>query len=238
MTIPGLNGGLLVLVLAAIWLVIFTPALKNRSEYKEQHRAEKSARQQAKASQFERLNSVSGARAASRFSRYSLGRRATGWSSIITLTIGVVSLFQVGSSESAGVVATISLATTGLLFVTNLLITRAQQRLLVQRRGVRRSVPSLRVNELLTSAAQAQEQLESEEQAVVAARNWNATRVPTQLYRSEIGTLETPVMADVVSLENKIDRATNESERNSSENSDTTRKNIDEILRRRRANGS
>jgi hypothetical protein len=65
-------------------------------------------------------------------------------------------------------------------------------------------------------------------------RAWNAPGVPSQILRSPVGTLETPEIADVVDFAASVERL-------EAEKSDvvfeTASINLDEILRRRRANG-
>lgn len=238
MNIPGLNGGLLILVLAAIWLAIFTPALKHRSEFREQHREQKAAAHHHKQTQLNRLNSAQGVRAAVSFRRLSLARKFTAWMSLVTFVSTIVFVFQIGTNDLALALTGPSAALTTLLFLTNVSVTRAQRKLLNERSQVRRTVPSIRVDELLNGSAQAQQELLSEEDRLMNERKWNATRIPSQLYRSETGTLETPELAEVVSLDEKLQTLEAEKRQKTFENSETTRINIDEILRRRRANGS
>ena len=65
-------------------------------------------------------------------------------------------------------------------------------------------------------------------------RAWNAPGVPSQILRSPVGTLETPEIADVVDFASSVERI--EAEK-SEVVVETASINLDEILRRRRANG-
>ena len=91
-----------------------------------------------------------------------------------------------------------------------------------------------RLNELVS----AQEQLRTEEQALLRSRDWDPQSIPSQLYRSDEGVLEQPNLAEIVSID-EFSRSTSEKYGvNLEVNEEATRINLDEILRRRRANGN
>jgi len=95
------------------------------------------------------------------------------------------------------------------------------------RNSVRVAAPTERPRVVASSAPKASEVLQND-------RAWNATGVPSQILRSPVGTLETPEIAEVVDLSSSIARRESEKTEVVVE---TASINLDEILRRRRANG-
>lgn len=95
------------------------------------------------------------------------------------------------------------------------------------RNSVRVAAPTERPRVVAASAPKASEVLQND-------RVWNATGVPSQILRSPVGTLETPEIAEVVDLSSSIARRESEKTEVLVE---TASINLDEILRRRRANG-
>jgi hypothetical protein len=164
----------------------------------------------------------------------SMGRRVTGWSSLATFAIAVASLFFIGQTDTAWIVPVAFGAATLVLFLANLLIAKRSRGSVASRAKRVGASGTARLDEML----QAQLQISAEEKAVVDSRNWDPQSVPSQLYRSEQGTLETPQLAEIVSLEEKTRQEREKYGVNFANDVDATRINLDEILRRRRANGN
>ena len=77
------------------------------------------------------------------------------------------------------------------------------------------------------------ENTDASQAPVADPRAWASTGVPSQLYRSATGTLETPKFAEVLDFADEIEKR----EDKSTVGTETASINIDEIMRRRRANG-
>ena len=95
MNFPVLNGGLIIAVLAGLLMLL----LRNDSKERPAVAVTKPQR--------------------------SLGRRLTGWTSLVTLTVTLSSLFFIGQTDDAWMIPAGFGLATALLFASNLLIARA-----------------------------------------------------------------------------------------------------------------
>lgn len=165
----------------------------------------------------------------------SIGRRITGWASLVTFAVALASLFFIGQSDSAWIVPVVFGGVTLVLFAANLTIARRLERYVSRASKPARAIGgAVRLDELTI----AQSQLSDEERSFIDSRKWDPRSVPAQLYRSESGTLENPQLAEIVSMEEKSGQEREKYGVNYANDGDATRINLDEILRRRRANGN
>ena len=213
MGFPAINGGILLLALVVFWLFLFRP---NR---------EKSSK-----------TNLSGETAFAPRNR-SITKRITGWSSLATFAIAVSSFFFVNQTDDAWIVPAAFGGITVVLFATNLAVDRFSRVKRIGRSASRQSNKGLRATDV-QSFMDARKQILDEESQLVSAREWQPQALPDQLYRSDVGTLEQAVLAEVVSIDEVARDASAKYGVNIDENVDATRINLDEILRRRRANGN
>jgi len=218
--------------LAAVWLFIFVPSWMKSSVSREQQRYEslqaKNDRRQVRQKTFETL----GAKKALRVRRAFVAKRVSGLISIASI---------VASLATAALFATIEQPWIYLLgfagtFVISFSINRLANSL--QLRALSDSSQTKRPVRLETSAARsaafAASTPKASEPVLKDPRAWNAPGVPSQILRSPDGTLETPTIADVLDFVASAERRENDA---TGVGTETASINLDEILRRRRANG-
>ncbi len=186
----------MLVALAAVWFIVFLPSMNKRKGEKVEGANERR----------ERRNKIATA-SSPQVSAAKQLKRVFLWAAVLSVVAAIVSVFQ-GSTLGAGVsvaaIASFTLASRA----ANARISKA---LLAGSSRRNKIGPGLtdRVGE------------RAEEVDWVEDNTWRPNELPEQVYRSKVGTLENPTLADVVNIEfpGELDSKT-----------------LDEILRRRRAN--
>jgi hypothetical protein len=218
--------------LAGVWLLVFVPSWMKTSSSREQQRAAaQMERQERRDLRAKSLNTQTAA-VAIKVRRAFIVKRVSGVLSMVAIaaTLWVAAVF--GSFENPWMPLGISVSSFAVFFATNRLAHSLQIRALnsaSQRRRPANFDAAVRRSMQQTVVAPQASEIE-----VKDPRAWNATGVPSQILRSPVGTLETPEIADVVDFAASLERRENE---NSQVPVETSSINLDEILRRRRANG-
>ena len=215
--------------LAGVWLLVFVPSWASSSKDRDARRAEFETAKQTRKAQLSQLQSspilqtAVQARRAKNLKRVSgfgaLGFLATlGWS--ITLIVSD-QLWWVWSTASA-----VGLA----IFVAlnRAADTRYHAALSKSNRGAARM--KFGINQVEVAKPQA---TDASPAPAADPRAWVSPGVPSQLYRSATGTLETPKFAEILDFADELEKRDDKSP----VSTETASINIDEILRRRRANG-
>ena len=213
MGFPVINGGVLLLALVVFWLLLFRP------------RREATSRPNRLASDI----TVD--------KRPSFAKRITGWTSLATFAITLASLLFVNQTSDAWIATSTFAGTTVLLFIANIPIGKRGAKGIAIRGTRRNSMRGRRTTDL-QALVDAQIEMLEEEDREKSSREWQPQSLPDQLYRSEVGTLEQAVLAEVVSMDEFARESSEKYDGKIQENADATRINLDEILRRRRANGN
>ena len=190
----------MLVALAAVWFIVFLPSLGKRNRDKDDVSRERRERR-------EQLSVNASAETSGLVSKAKKAQRVFLVLAAISVIATIVSVFQ-GSTLGAGVGAAVA---AGFVLLSRIASARASKAI---------GSASARRNKIPTGIVGSKIEFE-EEQELFDDRSWAPTELPEQAYRSRIGTLENPTLADVVQIEfpGELDSKT-----------------LDEILRRRRAN--
>ena len=217
----------MIAAVAGIWLWVFVPSLKNRSEIRERRSIDKAAVKDSLVSQRERLNALPRVRFASQAHR---ARNTQRVSNVLMAMAALTLVWSISVSSEFGSWWIVALASAGaavLLFAINRLAAKAISRAVSNAKSVRR--PSAKFYAPGVVVAIEQEEAE----AAIDNRTWSSAGVPSQLYRAVSGTLENPQFAEVLDFAESAKLRADEN----LDEVQTSSIDIDEILRRRRANG-
>lgn len=218
--------------LAGVWLLVFVPSWMKSSTSREQRRDSTRNNRERIEEVRSRTLATPSASAALKVRRAFIAKRISGLLAMASIasTLWIVAVF--GSFENPWMPLAISGGSFALFFAINRLAHKLQVRAVnsaSQRRrpanfeaSVRRSMQSASVSP------------QASESVAKDPRAWVAPGVPSQILRSPIGTLETPEIADVVDFAASVEKRETE---NAQVPVETASINLDEILRRRRANG-
>ena len=215
------SGGLMFLIIAGLWLWVFIPSWFKRSQ--ERQTVNPSARQlrrEARAARAEAPRSAISNLAERNF-RLSMTQKIFSTISFFSLATSIASIFLAVSQIFYWIVTFVFSA----IFVTSWVIARAAKRknldVLARASKSRSNVFASVANSLRYEDAQS-----SIAGIPVDTRAWEPNRLPAP--RQRIGELELPTLAEVVEIEERVIKK-------SQVTLDSTA--LDEILRRRRANG-
>jgi hypothetical protein len=215
------SGGLMFLIIAGLWLWVFIPSWFKRSQ--ERQTVNPSARQlrrEARAARAEAPRSAISNLAERNF-RLSMTQKIFSTIAFFSLATSIASIFLAVSQIFYWIVTFVFSA----IFVTSWVIARAAKRknldVLARASKSRSNVFASVANSLRYEDAQS-----SIAGIPVDTRAWEPNRLPAP--RQRIGELELPTLAEVVEIEERVIKK-------SQVTLDSTA--LDEILRRRRANG-
>jgi hypothetical protein len=221
MNFTSMSGGLMFVVLGAVWFLFFIPSWSNRSAEKEQARHELEEIKQEARQEVAKLSAGENVKSIDRTRRALLVRRISTFGSFAALGLAVWCSTLVLSSPLAWIGVGVGVVLlTGAIGVGRA-AAKAYKASLSEslgRRKVRSFVYGLQSFNLSAAA-------EPERTSGLPDKTWAAQGVPDQIFRGSEGSMVDVRFADVVEL------AAAQSERTLE--SDT----LDEILRRRRANG-
>jgi hypothetical protein len=215
------SGGLMFLIIAGLWLWVFIPSWFKRSQ--ERQSVKPSDRQLRRESRAARAAAPRSAisNLAERNYRLSMTQKIFSTISFFSLATSIASIFLAVSQIFYWIVTFIFLA----IFVTSWGIARTAKRknidVLASASKSRSNVFASVANSLRYEDAQS-----SIAGIPVDTRAWEPNRLPAP--RQRIGELELPTLAEVVEIEERVNKK-------SQATLDSTA--LDEILRRRRANG-
>jgi hypothetical protein len=194
------SGGLMLVALAAVWFIVFMPTVGKRNSGKND--AARNRRQSR-----EKVAIGSSPELAKRASRAKVAQFGLAAMAAGSATVAIVSVFQ-GQS----IWASAAVVFAGVFVVLTRLVSTQASRAVLRDSNRRTKIGNGLSNEISEKA---------EEFEVSEDKTWSPNQLPAQAYRSQVGTLENPTLADVVNIEFPGELAT---------------ETLDEILRRRRAN--
>lgn len=219
----------MLVALAGVWLLVFVPSWASSSKDRDARRQQYEAARQNQKLELSKIQTSPILQTAMQARRAKSLKRVTGFASLACLSALGWSLTLLASSplwwawSSASVVGLV-------LFVSlnRLAEKKYQEALTNATRGATRMKFGLRPAEASSAKSN-----DASPEPAEDTRSWAATGVPSQLYRSATGTLETPKLAEVVAFAAEVEKRDDKT----AVSNDTASINIDEIMRRRRANG-
>ena len=215
--------------LAGVWLLVFVPSWASSSKDRDARRQQYDLARQNQKLELSKVQTSPILQSAMQARRAKSLKRITGFASLAFLSAFGWSLTLIASSPSWWVWSSASVVGLVLFVGLNRLAEKKYQEALSRStRGATRMKFGIRPSEVSNS-----NNTDAVQEPAVDPRAWVATGVPSQLYRSATGTLETPKLAEVVAFEDEVEKR----EDKNAVSSDTASINIDEIMRRRRANG-
>jgi hypothetical protein len=227
MNLNSLSGGIMLAALAGVWLLVFVPSWAASGKDRDARRTQiQNAKQDRKAELLKSspvLQTAVQARRAKNLKRVSGFSAlaflvAFGWS--VTLIVADPLWWVWTSASTAGLAISVGL---------NRAADKSYEAALTKSTRVSTRM-KFGINNVEVAKPQS---MDASQAPVVDPRAWASTGVPSQLYRSATGTLETPKFAEVLDFADEIEKR----EDKSTVGTETASINIDEILRRRRANG-
>jgi hypothetical protein len=222
MNFTSMSGGLMFVALGAVWFLFFIPSWSNRSVEKEQARNELEEVKQEARQEFAKLNAGVNAKSIDRKRRALLVRRVSTFVAFVSLGIAGWSSTLVISSPLAWIgVGAGAMLLTGAIGVSRA-ASKAYKNSLTESLG-RRRVRSFAYGGQTANTDVSFNQLSPT--SGLPDNSWAAQGVPSQIFRGSEGSLVDVRFAEVVELAPVRSEQTLESE------------TLDEILRRRRANG-
>ncbi len=218
--------------LAGVWLFIFVPSWMKSSVSREQQRSDSAElKNQRRTTKKNALESM-GAKQALGVRRSFVAKRVTGIIALTSLAALVVTISVFSAIAQPWIYVSASTGAFLVSFAANRIAHSVQLKVLYaatqSRRPVRLETAVQRTAAFAAGSPEASVLVQKDPRA------WNAPGVPRQILRSPDGTLETPTIADVVNLSASMERRESENVEVSIETSSI---NLDEILKRRRANG-
>ncbi len=215
--------------LAGVWLLVFVPSWMSSSQDRDVRRNERQAALENRKAELDRIRTLPILKNAARARRAKSLKRVTGFVSLAFLVSLGWSLAVMVSYSQWWIWSVVS---AGGLIISVALNQRAEKSFInavsqstKSSTRLKFGVPSVDVS--------ANQSTEAELEILDDPRAWVATGVPSQLYRSATGTLENPKFAEVLDFADELEKRDDKTP----VTSDTSSINIDEILRRRRANG-
>jgi hypothetical protein len=215
------SGGLMFLIIAGLWLWVFIPSWFKRSHERQAHKTSKrQVRREVKMSRSSVQKSAI-SNLAERNYRLAMTQRIFSTIAFFSFATSIASIFLAVSQIFYWIVT----LTFSAIFVASLAIVRSAKRKSLE-------VLALASKSRANVFASVSNSLRYEEQQGFIAGNpvdtraWEANRLPAP--RQRIGELEMPTLAEVVEIEERVIKK-------SQPTLDSTA--LDEILRRRRANG-
>ena len=215
------SGGLMFLIIAGLWVWVFVPSWFKRSEDRKiQKEATNELRGEIKTVRSARTSSAISDLAQKNF-KLKLTRRIFSVFAYLAFAAAIASIFAAVSQIFYWIVTLVFSA----IFVSSFAIARSAKRKSLE---VLASASKSRANVFASVANSLRYQ---DEKGLIAGipvdtRSWQANRLPAP--RQRIGELEMPTLAEVVEIEERVIKK-------SQTTLDSTA--LDEILRRRRANG-
>ena len=215
------SGGLMFLIIAGLWVWVFVPSWFKRSEDRKiQKEATNELRGEIKTVRSARTSSAISDLAQKNF-KLKLTRRIFSVFAYLAFAAAIASIFAAVSQIFYWIVTLVFSA----IFVSSFAIARSAKRKSLE---VLASASKSRANVFASVANSLRYQ---DEKGLIAGipvdtRSWQANRLPAP--RQRIGELETPTLAEVVEIDDRVVK-------NPPVTLDSTA--LDEILRRRRANG-
>ncbi len=215
--------------LAGVWLLVFVPSWASSSKDRDARRQQYQAAKQNQKIELSKLQTSPILQTALQARRAKSLKRVTGFAALGFLSALGWSLTLIVSNPvwwawSAGSAVGLAIC----VVINRIADERYSEALSRATKGSTRMKFGVRQVEVAAS-----NNTDASQAPQADPRAWAATGVPSQLYRSATGTLETPKLADVVAFAEEIEKR----EEKSVVSSDTASINIDEIMRRRRANG-
>ncbi len=215
--------------LAGVWLLVFVPSWASSSKDRDARRQQYQAAKQNQKTELSRIQNSPLLQTAIQARRAKSLTRVTGFAALGFLSILGWSLTLIVSSPFWWAWSAASMAGLVISVVTNRIADkRYSEALSRSTKGATRMKFGVRPAEVAPSTI-----TDASQEPQADPRAWAATGVPSQLYRSATGTLATPKLADVVAFAEELEKR----EEQTVVSSDTSSINIDEIMRRRRANG-
>jgi hypothetical protein len=229
MNLNSISGGIMLAVLAAVWLLVFVPSWASSSEERDDRRVELQEVKQKQKRELSKIQTSPILKSALQARRSKSIKRASGFAALAFLAILAWSLTLIVSSSDWWVWSVASTAGVAIsVFVNHIADNNYRSAVLNANRTNARMKFGVSQSFVEASAAEA-----SLGEALEESRSWVATGVPSQLYRSAAGTLENPKFAEVLNFADEVEKRDDQS----AFNTDTASINLDEILRRRRSNG-
>jgi hypothetical protein len=226
-----MSGGLMLAALAAVWFLMFLPSWMSRTSEREKSRDELAVAKQAQAEALARLSNSEQQRVASSASRALLIKRAAlfvaipatavlSWTLAILATNPEVLIWSIASAAVATVATLLNrIANTAYLGALD------SSRVIRSRAAQRRANVALPDRDIQTSTS---EKVGEEQDP----RAWSAPGLPRPLYKGSDGAIEQVTFAEVVEIKSA---STNETSAETEQF--LAGAALDEILKRRRANG-
>ena len=209
-------------VLGAVWFLFFIPSWSNRSVEKEQARNELQEVKQEARQEFAKLNASVNAKSIDRTRRALLVRRISTFAAFVALGIAGWSCTLVISSP----LAWIGVGSGAMLLTGAIGVSRAASK--AYKNSLTESLSRRKVRSFVYGGQNANSDASFAEPAQnrgLPDNSWSAQGVPSQIFRGSEGSLVDVRFAEVVELAPARSEQILESE------------TLDEILRRRRANG-
>ena len=215
--------------LAGVWLLVFVPSWASSTENRDERRKQQSQAKQSRKAELAKLATSPILQAAVEAQIAKSRKRISGFSTVAFLAALGWSIGTLATNSQWLIWAGVSAGGIIVSVVANRLAERSYSAAVAKSsRGTSRMKFGVRPSDLANNVNQ-----DASQESQAGPRAWVATGVPSQLYRSATGTLATPKFAEVVDFADEVEKR----EDKSAVSNETASINIDEILRRRRANG-
>jgi hypothetical protein len=216
-------------VLAVVWFLVFLPSWMSRSQERDVRRSSSESAKRTVDSALASLSSSEQVKLSTRAKRAMIAKRVTGFASISFIAVLAWSLAIWATTPEAITWAAGSAVSIVLCVAANRFANRSYLRALDTSRRKRTLSSSKRLSLSKTEPGLPAAAKENEKQD---SRSWSSRAVPSQIYRGLDGAIEKVSFADVVQL-----RDSTQTESANSSEGGLASEELDQILRRRRANG-
>jgi hypothetical protein len=229
MNLTSMSGGLMLAALAAVWFLVFMPSWMSRTSEREKTRVSSSQARVRETQELAKLSATEQVRVAGKARRATaIGRVSLATAALSTAVLAWTLAIWASMPEVTGWILT-SAAVLCFSIAVNRLASRALTSALDSSRTLRskaaqRRYSVTRAEDVVRARPETTQQQERDPRA------WSAPGVPPQIYRGSQGSIEPTRFAEVVEL-----RADESSARDSEQTLEGAA--LDEILKRRRANG-
>jgi hypothetical protein len=226
-----MSGGLMLAALAAVWFLMFLPSWMSRTNEREKNREDRAAVKQNLVEEVASLSKTEQQRSAGYATRALLLKRVTLFIALPAVAILSWSLAILATNPEVWLWAMGSAAVVAVAIVMNRVANTAYLRALDSSRVSRSRAAQRRANVALpgrdTTSSNSEKQTEEKD-----PRAWSAPGLPRPLYKGSDGSIEKVTFAEVVELKpSSADESVAKTEQLLAGAS------LDEILKRRRANG-
>lgn len=226
-----MSGGLMLAALAAVWFLMFLPSWMSRTSEREKSRDEVAVAKQIHAEEVARLSISDQQRVANSASRALLIKRVALFVALPAIAVLSWSLAILATNPEVLIWAIASAGVATVAILLNRIANTAYLGALDSSRVIRSRAAQRRANVALperTAQASASQKLNEERDP----RAWSAPSLPRPLYKGSDGAIEQVTFAEVVEIKPaSTDEATVQAEQFLAGAA------LDEILKRRRANG-